>query len=530
MLGLAIACLVVVPLIPGILAAGEPTAGEFVRIPAESVIVLLVLALLPWRAARIPVAMLFGAVVVAALLLAGIDRGYLAALGTHFDPADLQQLPEAFGVVADALGRPAAWALLGVVAVLVVGTGAVLAWAALRTDAALRARRQGPTALAAVAGAWTVSALLALQAGVVQPAAAAASVDTIGTAVARASAARAAALALERQIVDDPMAGVPASRLLGALRGKDVVLVFVESYGQVAVQGTAFSAGVDDVLRRGTAELTASGYGSRSAWLTSPTFGGISWLAHATLQTGLWIPTQTAYDQVIGSRRLTLSDAFLRAGWQTVSDVPSDAQPWPPAKTFYHDQTVLNALNTGYAGPTFGYARIPDEYTLKWFADHVLRPGHRPLFAEIDLVSSHTPWAPLPRLVPWAVAGDGTVYDSQPAQSSSAAAVWQHPETVQEFYGRSIQYSLGSVLTFLRHAHDPNLVVIALGDHQPATIVSGAGANHRVPVSIIAKDPAVLHAIAGWQWQAGLLPAPDAPLWRMDAFRDRFLAAFAAAG
>jgi ATP-binding cassette subfamily B protein len=46
---------------------------------------------------------------------------------------------------------------------------------------------------------------------------------------------------------------------------------------------------------------------------------------------------------------------------------------------------------------------------------------------------------------------------------------------VQAAYGQSIQYSLGAMFSFLQNYDDPNLVVIALGDHQPATIVSGEG-------------------------------------------------------
>ena len=76
--------------------------------------------------------------------------------------------------------------------------------------------------------------------------------------------------------------------------------------------------------------------------------------------------------------------------------------------------------------------------------------------------------------------------------------------------------------------NDPNLVLVVLGDHQPATIVSGQGASHDVPISIISKDPAVFGLIAGWRWQDGLVPTPDAPVWPMSAFRDRFLDAFSA--
>jgi hypothetical protein len=47
-----------------------------------------------------------------------------------------------------------------------------------------------------------------------------------------------------------------------------------------------------------------------------------------------------------------------------------------------------------------------------------------------------------------------------------------------------------------------------------------------VPISVIAHDPAVLDKISGWGWQDGLRPSRQAPVWRMSAFRDRFLSAF----
>jgi hypothetical protein len=36
----------------------------------------------------------------------------------------------------------------------------------------------------------------------------------------------------------------------------------------------------------------------------------------------------------------------------------------------------------------------------------------------------------------------------------------------------------------------------------------------------------VIDQIAGWGWQDGMRPSPQAPVWRMNAFRDRFLTAF----
>src|SRR5262249_56074209 len=110
-----------------------------------------------------------------------------------------------------------------------------------------------------------------------------------------------------------PEASVRASDLLTGLGGKDVIIAFVESYGQVAVQGTTFSPGVDAVLRQSTASLARAGWSTQSAWLTSPTYGGISQLAHSTLQSGLWGNTQQRHAPLVSHRPLTLRAALHTA-------------------------------------------------------------------------------------------------------------------------------------------------------------------------------------------------------------------------
>jgi hypothetical protein len=311
------------------------------------------------------------------------------------------------------------------------------------------------------------------------------------------------------------------------LRGKDVLVVFVESYGQVADQGTPFSAAVDAAVRQDTAALRAAGFSARSAWMTSPTFGGISWLAHSTLESGLWVDNQQRYGQLTASDRFTLLSAFQRAGWRTVVDIPSSPRPWLQGRDFYHFDEMYGINDVGYRGPHFSYAKIPDQYTLQAFSQRELARSHRlPVMAEIDLDSSHTPWAPLPSMVPWRDLGHGTIYAPMAADRPGPNVVWKSAGSVQAAYGQSIQYSMAALTSWIQRIHDKNLVVIALGDHQPATIVSGDSANHEVPIMVIAHDPQVIAALDPWRWDAGLLPSPKAPVWPMSAFRNRFLDAY----
>jgi hypothetical protein len=319
-----------------------------------------------------------------------------------------------------------------------------------------------------------------------------------------------------------------------------VLLAFVESYGKVAVQGSSFSPQVDAVLNSGTKRLQAAGFSSRSAFLSSPTFGGISWLAHSTLQSGVWVNSRRRYAQLTASNRFTLSQAFKRAGWRTVDDVPSNDRAWAPGSTFYHYDKVYDRRDVGYKGPTFAYASMPDQYVLGALQRLELAKRHRrPVFAEVDLVSSHTPWTRIPQMVPWGRLGDGSIFNRIPVRHTSkdslsvnAAWAWlggSGSAGIRAAYGQSIRYTLNSLVSFVQHYGDPNLVLVVLGDHQPWSIVSGNGASHDVPISVIAHDPAVLKRISGWGWNDGLRPRPQAPVWPMSSFRDRFLSAFGSA-
>ncbi|MEZ5095507.1 MAG: hypothetical protein R2731_05005 [Nocardioides sp.] len=332
------------------------------------------------------------------------------------------------------------------------------------------------------------------------------------------------------QIAADPLARATPAGLLDRLRGKDVLVVFVESYGRSAIQDSPMAPGVDAVLDRGTRQLRRAGYGARSAFLTSPTFGAGSWLAHSTLQSGLWVDSQRRYSQLLGSRRLTLSRAFRDAGWRTVFVVPSVTRAWGEGQRFYGFDQLYDAGNAGYRGPAFGYATMPDQYTLAHLRAAELTADPRPrVMAEVDLVSSHHPWAPLPQPVPWSRVGDGSVFRGMPARGRTAEEVLSDPDLVREAYGQSVEYSLGTLVSFLTTSPDDDLVVLMLGDHQPHHLVSGSRPGYDVPVSLLARDPAVLSAVADWGWSAGLRPSAAAPVWRMDALRDRFLAAFSSA-
>jgi phosphatidylglycerophosphate synthase len=518
----------------GLLAPDRPwqfTLAAFVRIPVEALVLVAVALVLPPRPRRIVAiiaGILFGLLVVDKLL----NIAFWEEVDRAFNPVtDWVSIGPALGVVSDSIGSAVTDILLVAAGIgLILLVGIITASTIHVTAVAARHRHATVRGVAALTAIWVLCASLSLQ---FIPGSPVASASATGLAVAQVRATQ-AALSDPRRFEQaihsrDPAATIPSSSLLTGLRGKDVMIVFVESYGQVAVRGTSFSPGIDALLRQRTASLARAGWSTQSAWLTSPTFGGISWLAHSTLQSGLWVNSTQRYGELVASSRFTLSDAFDKAGWHTVSDDPADDPNWTVGKSFYHYDQVYDKDNVGYRGPTFNFLSTPDQYTLAKFQQLELAPGHKPVMAQIDLESSHIPWAPLASMVAWNKVGNGSIFDGQPAKSEFAPKVWRNANTVRQWYGRSIHYSMNALTSWVTELNDPNLVLILLGDHQPHTIVSGAGANHEVPISIVARDPSVFKQIAPWHWQDGLLPDPQAPLESMDAFRNQFLHTFSTA-
>ncbi len=499
------------------------TLGAFARLPLELLVVVAVGALLPATPRRV-LAVAAGVVLGVLVLVKVLDIGFFTAFDRPFNPLDdSRYVGIGIETLGHAIGSSSANLVVAVAAVLIVALLALPVLALLRVTRVAAGHRGWALRAATALGVIWV-ALRVVGAPVASSSTAALAVDEVEAV--RAGLADRAAFA--REIAHDRFRARPSNRPLAGLRGKDVLLVFVESYGRVAVQGgSSISRRIHAVLDRGDAQLRAAGFSSRSAFLTSPTFGGLSWLAHSTLQSGVQVDGQRRYDQLVQNDRLTLTRAFKRAGWRAVGAMPGNRRAWPEGSTFYHYDRVYDRRNFGYRGPGFGVPPMPDQYTLLALQRRELAKRHRPpLFAEVDLISSHAPWTRIPRFIPWDDVGDGSIFDRLPAEESTKASLFGDAERARSAYAHSIDYSLSTLFSFVQRYGDDDLVLVVLGDHQPATVVTGQGASHDVPISVIAHDPEVMDRIAGWSWQDGMLPSPQAPVWPMAAFRDRFLTAF----
>jgi hypothetical protein len=303
-------------------------------------------------------------------------------------------------------------------------------------------------------------------------------------------------------------------------------VVFLESYGRVLLDSPRYADAIRPALERAGSTLSAQGYASSSAFLASSTIGGLSWLAHGTAMSGLWIDSQLRYDALMMSQRPTLIRLFQRAGWRTVGVMPAITLAWPEGQYFGYDQ-IYGAAALEYQGLPFNYVTMPDQFTLARFQQRERDPeARRPVMAEVALISSHAPWTPIPEVIDWDSIVDGTEFNEQAQRGPRTDQVWQDIDLLKSQYRDSVVYVLDTLVSYIEKFGDSNLVVLVMGDHQPMPLIAEGASAPDVMVHIISADPAVMEATADWQWTLGMLPAQDAPVWRMDTVRDRFIETF----
>jgi hypothetical protein len=485
---------------------GRVVAGKQIPLIVLGVILLIaVLALFGRRLGRVgrgivAAAMILaaGLQIAAALVQAMLDR----PLDLYFD---IPQVPALLGLLGQAAGPWAEIAAPAFGAAAALALWAGLIWAIGAVAAALAGRRAATAALAAC----IVLALF-------RPAALSRdATDAVADQGARLVRAAAVMEGFDHRY-DATLDSPQPKGDLAALAGHDVFLVFVESYGTVLFDDPRFRDKAAPAFAAFAQTLRREGYAVRTGRAISPVFGGGSWLAHGTIESGLKL--DPFLDKLlVASGRRTLAQDLRASGHRTVAVMPGIKKPWPEA-SFWGFRETMFAKDLGYGGPAFGWFAIPDQYTLETFAERDLPPSHAPVFAEIVLVSSHTPFAPVPPYIePWRGA-------SSYAGIAPHAADWS---ALEQPYFDSIVYDFRTLAGWLSQL-EPGALVIVLGDHQPPGIASGATMPWTVPVHVMSRDPNLVAPFARLGYVEGVLPPAQGK--GMESFLRDFLNSFSTPG
>ncbi len=413
---------------------------------------------------------------------------------------DSRHLSAVAAMMTDAVSAP--WLLLAVVAVLVLLVLVFLAtrWAFATVAAAMRAPLVRG-ALAALALAVTGQFVAQTAAGDVLPPV------VVAPPVTFTYWQQARLVAMQMGRGTSPIAATRPvlANDLGQVRGADVLLVFMESYGAVTLDRSAVADPVAASRARFAAAVAATGRGVVSAMVDSPTFGGSSWLAHISLMTGVEARDEGANAALMSASRDTLVSTFAHAGYRTVALMPGLGYAWPEG-AFYGFDAIYDTAAMAYGGPRFGWWTVPDQFALaRLDVLEAARHDDRPRFVFFPTTSTHAPFAPTAPYQPdWPRLLSADPY--------AAADVTRELALVPDYldlapsYAHAVDYGLASIGGYLRQHPDRDLVLVLIGDHQPAAAVAGEGASWDVPVHVVASRPAVLDGLRARGFRTGVTP------------------------
>ena len=335
---IALAVLLVALLLPDRLTRTD--LGSFAAVPVELILAGVLLVVLPDRARR-PVAAALGVALGLLTVLKIIDIGFYAALARPFDLVlDWTLRAGGLGSAAELAGRHRAALVVAAAALLVL---AVLAGSSGRVSGWPGCSAPAPPGPCPCSPSWPPSGSPAPPPASAPsrpirwprpPARPRSSVRSPGSGTGLVDQERfAAELAQDRfrdcapRPAPDRAAGqAGAADLRGELRPGGVDRPRDRPGGDRSTRGR------DESARLG------GGWQARSGYLTSPIAGGGSWLAHATLLSGLWVDTQRRYRHLVASDRLTLTRAFGGAGWRTIGVMPGNTTAWPDGDVYAYDE------------------------------------------------------------------------------------------------------------------------------------------------------------------------------------------------
>jgi hypothetical protein len=311
---------------------------------------------------------------------------------------------------------------------------------------------------------------------------------------------------------------------LDRLNRADVYLFFVESYGHTIFENKRHYPKIKPFLNKFEKSLNDRNFYVYSSFFKSPTYGGASWLAHATFASGVHLANQMDYNLLITSKANTMAKYFNNAGYRTVSVMPGTQWPWPEGEFFGYRQKYY-AWNFEYRGPSYGWSLMPDQYVLDYIHRREIRGRAKPLFIEFILGSSHAPFhLQPPFLKDWSQIGNGAVYHEKP--TVTYPVVWPDLSNAAEAYVTAIIYEFDVITDFVKTRLSENALVIILGDHQPNVQITGKDRIWSVPVHVISRRRELVEPFCRRGFTPGFVPAQPPPHRGMETFLYDFLSDF----
>lgn len=342
------------------------------------------------------------------------------------------------------------------------------------------------------------------------------------------SPARAARLLPPSTVVDAALAK-PAGQALAGLHGRDVHLIFLETYGAVVFDQADSAAATQATLQQLEKAIVGSGRQVVSAFYKSPTIGGASDLAHLSVLSGIDLTDSRKHDVLLTTTRPTLLKVFQHEGYDVFGLYHSVSWDWVE-RVFYGFDVYLSGPDLGYQGPAFGFWKIPDQFAVARVEQMYPRTsGARPRLTLFPTISSHFPFHQVPPYQPdWKRLLGPEPFDAQAAARAQAEPV--HWEYMKPDYLRTINYVNTWLAGMFQQVEPRETVYVLIGDHQPTGSVSREDTPWDVPVFVVSSDTSLLEDFKARGFTAGIKPQRRQPLGGLHQLTNTLLDVFGGSG
>jgi hypothetical protein len=195
---------------------------------------------------------------------------------------------------------------------------------------------------------------------------------------------------------------------------------------------------------------------------------------------------------------------FNDAGYRTVLVHPGTTRVWPKGDAYLFRKKYYS-WDFEYAGPSYAWATMPDQFVLDFVRRRELKADGTPRFIEYALVSSHAPWAEVPPIVrSWDALGNGAGFKA--LQGQSFPIVWPHFENAGPAYVAAIIYDFKILQEFISRYIDDGSLILILGDHQPVFEVTGGKMEWGVPIHALSRNPDLVQPFINRGYTPGIRP------------------------
>ena len=340
---------------------------------------------------------------------------------------------------------------------------------------------------------------------------------------------------LQRGIDGELYADIASTRLKKKPR---VHIYIVESYGRASLRPRIrkqYREYMNSIAKR----MSSLGWSMATGLSEAPVMGGRSWLADATMLSGIQIRYESEYRHLapLFSEMASLPGFFRKQGYETILMRPKDkARPGLELVNYFDYSRTVFADDLDYKGRPYGWVQVPDQFALGHIRDVVMPSLDAPEFVFAHLGSSHIPWKSLPPIM-----GDWRLLERYPRRINGTSNPQELDEKQVRFqlerfkrsdevrvrrlrptaanlddYFKATSYSMEVVIRHVEAMEDPPDLVVMMGDHQPPLYKKSK--DFTVPVHLFALDKKLLREFRKRGFAGGIQPSS----WQKRIYHEGF--------